>query len=89
MLWAIQASEGLAGTITTTLPISRGLSDISALVTGEPRIRFYAGYPLTLPNSTRVGTLCLIDVRPRELSAAQVDIMRDLGSMVEQELCIA
>jgi phosphoribosyl 1,2-cyclic phosphodiesterase len=56
------------------------------LVTGAPRIRFYAGYPLTLPNKTRVGTLCLIDIRPRELSTRQVDILRDLGSMVEQEL---
>ena len=59
------------------------------LVTGEPRIRFYAGYPLTLPNSTRVGTLCLIDVRPREFTERQVDILKDLGSMVERELSAA
>ena len=56
------------------------------LVTADPRIRFYAGYPLSLPDDRRVGTLCLIDVRPRDLSDDQISVLRDLGGMVEQEL---
>ena len=37
-------------------------------VIGDPRIRFYAGYPLILDDGHCVGTLCLVDTRPRTLS---------------------
>ena len=56
------------------------------LVVGEPRIRFYAGYPLTLPNGTSPGTLCLIDTRPRDLDEVKIDLLRDLGRLVEREM---
>lgn len=56
------------------------------LVTGEPRIRFYAGYPLSLPDGTSPGTLCLIDTRPRDLDKTKRDLLCDLGRLVELEL---
>ncbi|WP_217362468.1 MBL fold metallo-hydrolase [Ruegeria arenilitoris] len=56
------------------------------LVTNDPRVRFYAGYPLALPDNSRVGTFCVIDVRPRELNEQQIGMLRDLGQMVELEL---
>ena len=59
------------------------------LVIGEPRIRFYAGYPLTLPNGISPGTLCLIDTRPRDLDEAKLGLLRDLGRLVEREMAVA
>ena len=56
------------------------------LVTGKPRIRFYAGYPLALPGGSSPGTLCLIDTRPRELNAGKRELLQELGKLVEQEL---
>jgi diguanylate cyclase (GGDEF)-like protein len=56
------------------------------LVTGNPKIRFYAGYPLTVPNGNKMGTLCLIDTQPRELDDEERALLRDLAGMAEQEL---
>ena len=56
------------------------------LVTGGPRIRFYAGAPLRLPNGHRVGTLCLIDTRPRSLDSVDRAILESLRDLVAQEL---
>lgn len=49
------------------------------LVTGEPHIRFYAGAPLRLANGHALGTLCLIDRKPRSLSEKQRRELRHLG----------
>ena len=56
------------------------------LVTGAPNIRFYAGCPLTVVNGSKLGTLCLIDVNPREMSEDDLELLRDLARMAEQEL---
>jgi diguanylate cyclase (GGDEF)-like protein len=56
------------------------------LVLDKPGIRFYAGCPLTVPNGSKLGTLCLIDVEPREFDAEDRELLRDLGRMAEQEL---
>ncbi|TFW19232.1 GAF domain-containing protein [Massilia arenosa] len=56
------------------------------LVTGEPRIRFYAGAPLQLPNGHAVGTLCLIDRAPRRLDTTELAILASLRDLVLEEL---
>ena len=56
------------------------------LVTGEPFIRFYAGAPLTLDSGVRLGTLCLIDRRPRTLDALDLGILATLRDLVVLEL---
>jgi PAS domain-containing protein len=56
------------------------------LVTGTPKIRFYAGAPLAGPDGRIVGTLCLIDREPRSLSERQKRALRELAAFVEREL---
>jgi diguanylate cyclase (GGDEF)-like protein len=55
------------------------------LVTGEPRIRFYAGCPLRVEGFT-LGTLCLIDQQPRAFTADDASLLRDLAAVAEQNL---
>src|SRR5215212_10891180 len=56
------------------------------LVTGPPGIRFYAGQPLSSVDGFRLGTLCIIDRHPRELSDVDRQALRDLAALVEAEL---
>lgn len=59
------------------------------LVCSDPNIRFYAGYPLAAPDGSRVGTLCVVDHEPREVSQEQLVLLRELGRMVEEEMISA
>jgi PAS domain S-box-containing protein len=52
------------------------------LVTGDPNIRFYAGMPLVARNGHKLGTLAVIDKRPRSLSEQQLGHLRILGKQV-------
>ena len=53
------------------------------LVVGEPYIRFYAGYPLRGPCGWTIGTLCVIDQKPRENSMWEGRKLRLLARSVE------
>lgn len=55
------------------------------LVTGGPRIRFYAGRPVKAPDGAKLGTLCIIDGQPRQLSSEDAQLLGDLASMLEDE----
>jgi len=74
----------------TTLQVPDALRDPrfadNPLVTGPPRVRFYAGAPLTAADGSLVGTLCLIDQRARQLDEQQLGLLRDLANLVEAEL---
>ncbi len=54
----------------------------NALVTGEPHIRFYAGAPLRTPDGQTLGTLCVLDSKPRTLSAGQQEALLTLSRQV-------
>jgi len=56
------------------------------LVTGAPHIRFYAGAPLIMQSGYALGTLCLIDTKPRTLDDVEMAILSTLRSLLIQEL---
>ncbi len=55
-------------------------------VVGDPHIRAYAGYPLFNPSGHCLGSLCVIDYQPRDFSAADLVILRDLAAVAESEI---
>lgn len=58
----------------------------NAVVTGYPYIRFYAGVPLITPKGDMLGTLCVIDQAPKELSQKQVEALVALSRLVIDQL---
>ncbi|BCU55715.1 GGDEF domain-containing protein [Enterobacter kobei] len=55
------------------------------LVTSEPFIRFYAGYPLRVPDGANVGSFCIIDRKPREFAPPELAVLKDFAAIVEDE----
>lgn len=56
------------------------------LVTGDDEIRFYAGCALHDRAGYRLGTLCVLDRRPRSLSADQIWALRELTTLASDEI---
>jgi diguanylate cyclase (GGDEF)-like protein len=59
----------------------------SPLVTGGPSIRFYAGCSISDAMGYRVGTLSILDRRPRRAEEVDVGALKDLAGMARDELC--
>lgn len=56
------------------------------LVVGPPGIRFYAGVPLASSDGVVLGTLCVIDVRPRTLASDELQTLQDLAAIAQREI---
>jgi len=69
--------------VTDTAQDERFLAN--PLVTGEPHIRFYAGAPLISSDGYRLGALCVIDRKPRQISEAQ---QRALGALARSVMSL-
>ncbi len=52
------------------------------LVTGETNVRFYAASPLITENGQKIGTLCIFDFKPGELTAHQQQILQILSRQI-------
>nr|WP_294948086.1 PAS domain S-box protein [uncultured Mucilaginibacter sp.] len=57
----------------------------NVFVTGPPEIRFYAGYPLIDPKGYALGTLCVMDLKPRKLTDKQ---KRSLQLLAEEVIVL-
>jgi anti-sigma regulatory factor (Ser/Thr protein kinase) len=55
-------------------------------VAGDPHIRFYAGAPLIAREGHALGTLCVVDRRPRQLTPPQAEALAALQRQVEAQL---
>lgn len=55
-------------------------------VSGAPGVRFYIGIPLRGPGDQIVGTLCVIDIKPREILASDIEALQSVAEIVEGEL---
>ena len=56
------------------------------LVAGDFGLRFYAGVPLTTSDGHNLGTLCIIDKVARPIDQDQIDDLKDLASVVMDQL---
>ena len=56
------------------------------LVAGEFGLRFYAAAPLVTKDNHSLGTLCVIDKQPREVTESEMRVLQDLAAIVVDEL---
>ena len=70
--------------------LSDARSDVRSLsnplVAGDFGLRFYAGVPLRTSDGYNLGTLCVIDKEPRPIDERQIEDLKDLASLVMDQL---
>ncbi len=76
--------HGQVYTVANALEDPRTRSN--ALVVGEFGLRFYAAAPLIAPDGHTLGTLCVIDRQPRQITADEAQTLQDLAAVVMDEL---
>ena len=72
------------------LVVSDALADArfsdNPLVTADPHLRFYAGVPIRIDHGSAIGTLCVLDRKPRRVTAGQLEGLKALARQIAREL---
>ncbi len=55
-------------------------------VKGKPHVRFFAGEPISAPDGSVIGALCVIDHKPRVPSEEDLRVLRDLAQLAQREI---
>jgi hypothetical protein len=55
-----------------------------SVVSGGPRVRFYAGYPIESPGGHRIGAFCVMDTEPRAFGPADLEVLRGLAQRAQE-----
>ena len=56
------------------------------MVLNDPKIRFYAGFPITSLLGNNVGALCIADTVPRKLNEEEMDVFETIGKLLVERL---
>ncbi|MBD2604248.1 PAS domain S-box protein [Scytonema hofmannii FACHB-248] len=58
----------------------------ASVVTSEPYVRFYAGIPLITPSGEAIGTLCVVDQKPRQINDEQLEGLKAISRLIIRQL---
>ncbi|MCC5638869.1 PAS domain S-box protein [Nostoc sp. CHAB 5844] len=56
------------------------------VVTSEPYVKFYAGVPLFAPGGEAIGTVCVVDTVPRQMSIKQLESLQAISRLIVRQL---
>jgi putative two-component system response regulator len=57
-------------------------------VVADPHVRFYAGIPLVVSEGVALGTLCVIDMKPRQVQQNELELLKSLAAVICDELAL-
>ena len=98
-----QWNKAMIGFTRTALPIEESFCAITIKSAGafivedawtdsriifDTPVRFYAGYPVTAPDGTRIGALCVFDANPRDASTIVTSFLQELAEDITQQLAL-
>jgi putative methionine-R-sulfoxide reductase with GAF domain len=74
--------------IITDVAEKEGLTTEAATAAEAKGLRFYAGAPLSMPDQRSIGTLCVIDRRPRTFSADEQQLLEHIAGLVASTIAV-
>lgn len=86
MTFCTHTVESEGGTMVVNDATKDQRFDGNPLVHSAPNVRFYAGVSLYYYNNVPLGTLCILDIKPRKMSDADMAILEDIAAIAQREM---